>query len=79
MHIEKSISLKVLESWVKFNKSWKEKQIKGIIKEISTLTPKDSHSFGEWKGPGVLTINLRAYLRIAVIIKNLAFGVDQKM
>lgn len=57
MHIEKSISLKVLESWVKLDKSWKEKQIKGIIKEISTLTPKDSQPLGEWKAPEVLTIN----------------------
>ena len=56
MQSEKSISQKVLESWVKFNKSQKEKQTKGIIKEIRTLTPNDSHSLSEWKAPGVLTI-----------------------
>lgn len=56
MHTEKSISQKVLESWVKFNKSWKEKQTKGIIRERRTLTPNDFHSFSEWKVSGVLAI-----------------------
>ena len=56
MHIENSISQKVLHSWVELNKSWKGRHTKVNIKEIRTWTPNDFQFLREWKGPGGLSI-----------------------